>query len=50
MNLDVLFHVNSQVTKVRDKTLKNYPIKKFHLNSVMNVVINLIKNLWKCFN
>ena len=38
MTLDVLLKTNTDVEKVKDKTLKNYPLKKFHLNSFMNVV------------
>lgn len=38
MVLDILLGTNNDVRKVKDKTLKNYPLKKFHLNSFMNVV------------
>jgi hypothetical protein len=38
MIIDVLLNTNKSVNKIKDKTLKNYPIKKFHLNSFMNVV------------
>ena len=42
MILDVLLQTNNDVRKVRDKTLKNYPIKKFHLNSFMNVALDIL--------
>lgn len=38
MLLEVLLGTHSDVRKVREKTVKNYPLKKFHLNSFMNVV------------
>lgn len=38
MVIDVLLNTNKSVNKMKDKTLKNYPIKKFHMNSFMNVV------------
>lgn len=52
MAIDILLNTHNDVRKVRDKTLKNYPLKKFHLNSFMTVVsvfydLNVI-NL-KCF-
>lgn len=40
--LDILLHTNNDVRKVRDKTLLNYPIKKFHLNSFMNVSLDIL--------
>lgn len=40
--LDILLHTNIDVRKVRDKTLLNYPIKKFHLNSFMNVSLDIL--------
>lgn len=47
MALDVLLQTLTDVDKVKDKTIKNYPLKKFHFNSFMNVVslknLNLIK-------
>lgn len=43
MIIDVLLKTNKSVQKVEERTLKNYPLKKFHLNSFMNVVR-------KCFN
>lgn len=42
MVLDVLLQTNNEVRKVRDKTIKNYPIKKFHLNSFMNVALDIL--------
>ncbi len=38
MAIDILLNTHNDVRKVRDKTLKNYPLKKFHLNSFMTVV------------
>lgn len=38
MTLDVLLNVHNEVRKSKSKTLNNYPIKKFHLNTFMNVV------------
>lgn len=38
MALDVLLNTLTDVSKVKEKTTKNYPLKKFHLNSFMNVV------------
>ena len=46
MTLDVLLKTNTDVDKVKDKTLKNYPLKKFHLNSFMNVVSRISRK--KC--
>jgi hypothetical protein len=42
MILDVLLHTHSDVRKVKEKTLNNYPIKKFHLNSFMNVALDIL--------
>lgn len=42
MTLDVLLKTNSEVGKVKDKTLRNYPLKKFHLNSFMNVALDIL--------
>jgi hypothetical protein len=42
MIIDVLLNNNKNVNKMRDKTLKNYPIKKFHLNSFMNVALDIL--------
>ncbi len=36
--LDVLLNTYNDVKRNKEKTLNNYPLKKFHLNSVMNVV------------
>jgi hypothetical protein len=50
MTLDVLLKTNTDVGKIKDKTVKNYPLKKFHLNSFMNVVsIFHKKNLKELF-
>lgn len=38
MLLEILLHTHSDVRKVKEKTTQNYPLKKFHLNSFMNVV------------
>ena len=38
MTMDILLHAHNDVTKARDRTLNNYPLRKFHLNSFMNVV------------
>lgn len=38
MSLEILLNCQVEVRKFKEKTLKNYPIKKFHLNSFMNVV------------
>ena len=45
MALDVLLNVHNEVHKSKSKTLNNYPIKKFHLNTFMNVV-SLAKTSW----
>lgn len=42
MIIDVLINTNRSVNKMKDKTLKNYPIKKFHLNSFMNVALDIL--------
>lgn len=42
MIIDVLINTNKNVNKMKDKTLKNYPIKKFHLNSFMNVALDIL--------
>jgi len=44
MTLDVLLKTNTDVGKIKDKTVKNYPLKKFHLNSFMNVVSTFKKS------
>ena len=36
--IDILLYTHSDVRKTKNKTLHNYPLKKFHLNSFMNVV------------
>jgi hypothetical protein len=36
--IDILLYTHSDVRKTKNKTLNNYPLKKFHLNSFMNVV------------
>lgn len=38
MMIDILLYTHSDVRKTKNKTLHNYPLKKFHLNSFMNVV------------
>lgn len=38
MILNVLLLTHRDVRKIKEKTVKNYPLKKFHLNSFMNVV------------
>jgi hypothetical protein len=47
MQLNILLNVNNNVLKSRDKTMKNYPLKKFCLNSFMNVVS--LEDLFFCF-
>jgi predicted Zn-dependent protease with MMP-like domain len=42
MILDVLLFTSMDVTKSRNKTLSNYPIKKFHMNSFMNVALDIL--------
>lgn len=42
MIIDVLLQTNQNVHKVKDKTINNYPIKKFHLNSFMNVALDIL--------
>ena len=49
MELNILLQVNTNVTKSRDKTMKNYPLKKFCLNSFMNVVNFLLLLITKLF-
>ena len=36
--IDILLYTHTDVRKTKSKTLNNYPLKKFHLNSFMNVV------------
>jgi hypothetical protein len=48
MAIDILLNTHNDVRKVRDKTLKNYPLKKFHLNSFMTVV-SLIHSIIRKF-
>jgi hypothetical protein len=40
MILEVLLNANHEVRKVKDKTIQNYPLKKFHLNSFVNVALD----------
>ncbi len=42
MIIDILLNTNKDVRKNRDKTLRNYPLKKFHLNSFMNVALDIL--------
>ncbi len=38
MELNILLNVHNGVIKNKEKTTKNYPLKKFSMNSFMNVV------------
>jgi ribosomal protein L33 len=38
MMMDVLLLTQNDVRKIKYKTLQNYPLKKFHINSFINVV------------
>ncbi|RNA43038.1 hypothetical protein BpHYR1_042902 [Brachionus plicatilis] len=42
MALDVLLNTLTGVGKIKEKTTKNYPLKKFHLNSFMNVALDIL--------
>lgn len=42
MIIDVLLNTNKSVHKIKEKTLANYPLKKFHLNSFMNVALDIL--------
>ena len=42
MALDVLLNVHSDVRKTKSKTLNNYPLKKFHMNTFMNVALDML--------
>jgi hypothetical protein len=40
--IDVLVHAHNDIVKTRDRTLKNYPLRKFHLNAFMNLALDLL--------
>lgn len=44
MMMDILLLTQSEVRKTKQKTFQNYPIKKFHINSFINVVSILKQN------
>lgn len=42
MILDILLYTQNEVRKTKSKTLDNYPLKKFHLNSYMNLALDTL--------